>query len=175
MYSPSSAATIEAVRKLYETTCDAAYGTLFKYAALDEIIGRPVQTARHIVYAASRELETKAQRTLQNVLRIGYRIAQPAEHEALAAQQHTKARRRLAHASRVIRATNRPLLRPEELRRLEKFEAALVWHEQALSQLDRRTALLESGQVHLDQTVTARLEEMARRMESLEKSLRPEV
>lgn len=141
-------------RKLYEYLQNMPYGSLITYKELEDILESSPYENRCSIYRASKELERTAKRTLRNVRGQGYRVAEPKEHEGLALDQHRYARRRMGKAQRIISATERSMLTPEERARLSDLEARTGRIAQALKKHGQQ---IEDIQQRLDTDMEVRL------------------
>lgn len=130
-------------KRIYDHLKLQSIGYTLTHEKLKDLSEGVAPTSVHSnLYRAMRELENENQRTLINVRGVGYRIAEPREHENLARGKHKAARRRIRDAQRKVASADRSLLTDDELRRLNAIEHHLARHASMLKQLDdkqRRT------------------------------------
>jgi len=113
-----------AKQALYEKCMNAEYGELLTYDTLQSVVGYDCQTetGRYIVYAVRKMLEKHASCTLVCQTGGGYRIAQPKEHLGLMQKCHKSAKRKMRHARRIGKATDKSQLTQHERKRHDDYE-----------------------------------------------------
>ena len=118
-------------RALWQVVFDAVHAdppnTTYTYDAIGSMIETDV---RHDIYSAvgrcNRELWKRAQRSLQNVRGIGYRLLKPQEHEVQALDYHDRGRRKMKNAVAIMRATDLAALTDPERNHVLQVESVLV-------------------------------------------------
>jgi hypothetical protein len=148
-------------RALWEVVFDAVHldppTTMYSY----DDIGRMIDTdKRHDIYSAvgrcNRELWKRAQRSLQNVRGLGYRMLKPQEHEVQAMDYQDRGRRKMNNAVAIIRATDLAALNDFERTHVLQIESVLVAMGRAVDHHAQR--LTRHDEI---------LRELAQRVESL--------
>ena len=86
---------------------------------------------------AIKECENELKRSFTRVRYVGYRMVHAREHEVLAAQQRTRARRRLTAGQRKAHAADRSMLTAEERRRIDAVEMNMAQQADMLKRLDK--------------------------------------
>lgn len=135
---------------LVEAMQDAPYETLFTFEDLSDVIGRDIRTNRGCLYEAQKTLEKTSQRTLVSVPTVGYKIASPDQHEALAVKHQKRGRRQLTKALSRVTSTNRSALTSQEQQRLTDLETNLRAQQTMLRQTNAKVAKIEHKQVEQD-------------------------
>jgi hypothetical protein len=118
-------------RALWQVVFDAVHAdppnTTYTYAEIGSLIETDV---RHDIYSAvgrcNRELWKRAQRSLQNVRGIGYRMLKPQEHEVQALDYQDRGRRKMKNAIAIMRATDLTALSDPERTHVLQVESVLV-------------------------------------------------
>jgi hypothetical protein len=130
-------------RALWQVVFDAVHAdppdTIYSYAD----IGRMLETdERHDIYSAvgrcNRELWRRAQRSLQNMRGIGYRMLKPQEHEVQAMDYQDRGRRKMHNAVSIIRATDLAALNDLERTHVLQIESVLVAMGRAIDHHSQR-------------------------------------
>jgi hypothetical protein len=122
----------EAKKALFELLGSAAYGTLFTYGTLSDVMRLDSKQYRYAILAVGKQLEREAQRTLACERSIGYRVALPNEHVELGQKQEISGHRKLRRAMQVVNATKKEELSPSEWHRLDAYRTVLLAQRDAL-------------------------------------------
>lgn len=149
-------------RVVYDHVVDhTAPGDTVPYAVLGSLL---VAETRPQIYRAvaqaNKKLRDKAQRSLQVVREVGYRVLKPEEHEHQASDYQMQARRRVSTAVSVMRATDLKSMTPEARnwalqvtaglvlmgRAIDDHAGRLAQHEDLIKQLQARIETLEGGE-----------------------------
>lgn len=118
-------------RALWQVVFDAVHldppNSVYSY----DDIGRLIEAdKRHDIYSAvgrcNRELWKRAQRSLQNVRGVGYRMLKPQEHEVQALDYQDRGRRKMKNAVAIMRATDLSELSDPERTHILQVESVLV-------------------------------------------------
>jgi DNA-binding transcriptional regulator GbsR (MarR family) len=128
---------------LYEHCRELDYGTLVTYEQLNEILDRDSRENRGPIYDAMREMERHDHRTFKCVPRVGYAIAEPDEHRALAEKHRKRSYRQVKKARNKITSAPRELLSEDDRRWMDETEIRLSQLESGLRHANRRLALVE--------------------------------
>ena len=94
-------------------------------------------------WRAVKEMENEHKRSFARIRKVGYRMVEAYEHEMLARQQHTKAKRRLTTAVRKAHSADRTLLTLDERQRIDAIEDTLGRQKQWIQRLETRQAKTE--------------------------------
>lgn len=151
-------------RALWQVVFDAVHAdppnTVYDYAKIADLIETE---QRHDIYAAvgrcNRELWKRAQRSLQNVRGVGYRMLKPQEHEVQAIDYQERGRRKMRNAVAIIRATDLAGLNDLERTHVLQVESVLVAMGRAIDHHTQR--LTRHDEI---------LRELAERVDALEQS-----
>lgn len=151
---------------LFQTCVSADPGELFQYEALSEILGRNARgsSGRSLILSVGKRLEREAKRALICVPRVGYRIAQAAEHLRLGEKRHQRGSRQVNAAVRVLTATPMQELTPEEYRRHEAFLTILRENQDALRHIQRKARTVYA---EIDRDIELELQEGYARLQAL--------
>lgn len=151
-------------RALWQVVFDAVHADPPNTIYTHDDIGRLIETdKKHDIYSAvgrcNRELWKRAQRSLQNVRGVGYRMLKPQEHEVQALDYQERGRRKMKHAVAVMRATDLSALNDLERTHVLQVEAVLVAMGRAIDHHTQR--LTRHDEI---------LRELAERVDALEQS-----
>lgn len=159
--------------RLYRYFRDLPYG---HEASYDEVLATTeidLRENRMPIYRCMKELEDQDRKTLVSVHGIGYRVANPNEHEGLARRHHKSARRQVGKAVRKARSANRSMLTPVEQAQIDAVEITLSRHADLIRRLDGRVAAVERAQTQAKQEVEAKVgdvsDQVTRMREALER------
>lgn len=144
---------------LYDFLRPLEKGTIIKYDQLSSVMGRNILEARGPVYRAMQELERQDNRSLANVVGIGYRITIAQEHEGLAKHHHAKSKRQMKKALLKVTSADKSQLTREERARFEAMELAIKQQGDMIKRLDSRVAVVEKKQEKHD-TTSAKLDKL---------------
>lgn len=114
---------------LFAVLSQAPYGEIFSYAALTEIMGVDARAHRYALAMVGQRLEHEAQRVLESLRGVGYRIALARDHVDLGARKQVQGRRKIERALSILHATPVKTLTPVERQRHDAF--LLLLHQQA--------------------------------------------
>lgn len=142
-------------QQLVAATRHLPHGALLTFDEIEAIIGCNPKTSRATIYNAAKTLERSAHRTLMSVRNIGYRIALPGEHEALAVAHHRKARRQVTRAINKLGAADRTQLDATQLSAVDAHRLLYARHEAILRIHDMRLAELERSRPEVEQRLSA--------------------
>jgi hypothetical protein len=151
-------------RALWQVVFDAVHtdppDTMYSY----DQIGRLIEAdEKHDIYSAvgrcNRELWKRAQRSLQNVRGVGYRMLKPQEHEVQALDYQDRGRRKMKNAVAIMRATDLAALNDLERTHVLQVESVLVAMGRAVDHHAQR--LTRHDEI---------LRELAERVDALEQS-----
>jgi hypothetical protein len=143
----------------------APYGEMYTYEAISELIEGSAKQYRHIILEVGKRLEMDARRALQCVRGEGYRIAYPKDHLLLGRKRHTRSKRQLDNAVRVLQATETVSLSPEEKRRADAYLLLLYHHRDVLRSVREVT---KQAHKNVELMLDERVEEAIARIVALE-------
>lgn len=154
-------------RLIYDLLADLPVGGTVTYDAMSEAIGQDIRANRGPIYRATKQLEEEHRRTIISVPRIGYRIAQAAEHEDLARSHHKRARKQVAKSYRKLHSADRAALTPEQRHRFDRLEVTVSRQADMIRRLDARvtrhdTAIKDGRRTTKE--LEARVADLAERM-----------
>jgi hypothetical protein len=133
-------------------------------ATYDEVLAATeidLRINRMPIYKCIQQLEENDKKTLESVHSVGYKVAQPNEHELLARRHHRSARRQLAKSVRKARSANRSLLTATERQRIDDIEVTLSRHADAIRRLDGRVKAVEKAQKQVKEETEAKYGEVS--------------
>lgn len=133
-------------RPVYDWDKAATAGTIITYDDLAALVGHDVKADRYPIREAMRHLEQDAHKTLAVVRRIGYRVAEPAEHITLARQHQKRARRQTKRALGRTGSVDRSALTVDERARIDALELNLQRQSAFLGRLADRVERVEMDQ-----------------------------
>lgn len=96
-------------------------GDEITYADIEAEYGLDRERVHRHIRRATRHLEVTEQRTVENVIGTGYRIAQAADHVTLAKRQNRLGRKRIQRGIEIVASTNLEDLDAADRRRHERF------------------------------------------------------
>lgn len=149
---------------IYDRLSRMGIGDVITLKDLEALL--PGVAIRPPFYQAVKKLEENQKRTFENVRGVGYRMAEPRQHEKLARDKHRSARSMLRKAQRKVASADRALLTQEERQRLDALEHHFARHADMLKRLDDRQVKTEQ-RVALTEKETLRLADRVDEMESL--------
>lgn len=158
--------------KMYAYFKDLPYGHEATYDAVLAVTGIDLRINRMPIYRCIKELEDADRKTLVSVHGVGYKVANPNEHESLARRHHKSARRQVGKAVRKARSANRSLLSPVERAQIDAVEITLSRHADLIRRLDGRVAAVEKAQRQAKRDVEAKVGDVTDQVQRLEESLR---
>lgn len=135
---------------IYKVLIHMEVGQIIDYPMLDTVLGRPFRDSRTPIYRAKAELLTNYKRLLRSVSGVGYRIAEPDEHEDVARAHVRSGHRQIVKAKDLVSDTPRTGLSPEKRRSLDAFQTHLVTVAKATGALNRR---VETGKTRADEAI----------------------
>lgn len=142
-------------RSLVAATQHLPHGTLLTFDDLAAIIDADPKKSRSTIHDAAKQLERIASRTLISVRNVGYRIAMPGEHEALAVVHHRKARRQVTRAMSKLGSADRAQLDDVQRANVDAFRMLYSRHEAMLNIHDLRLRELERSRPEVEQRLSA--------------------
>lgn len=132
-------------RVIYERLCTMKIGDVITDIDLYTLLpNAPEPSVRGAFQRAKREMQQEHKRSFARVRRVGYRMAEPTEHERLALAQHRKAKRRLRAGWNEAHSADRTLLNPDDRRRIDEIEDHLTRHQQMIRRLEVRQERTET-------------------------------
>lgn len=149
---------------IYDRLSRMGIGDVITVKELEALL--PGVAIRPPLYQAIKKIEENLSRTFENVRGVGYRMAEPRQHERLALSKHKSARRMLAKAQRKIASADRALLTQDERQRLDALEHHFGRHAEMLKRLDDRQQRTEQ-RVAVAEKVQSQLEDRFDQLESL--------
>lgn len=157
--------------KLYGYFSGLPYG---HEATYDEILAATeidLRVNRMPIYRCMKQLEDDDKKTLISVHGVGYRVANPNEHEALARRHHKSARRQVGKAVRKARSANRSVLSPVERAQIDAMEITLSRHADLIRRLDGRVEAVEKAQKQAKRDVEAKVGDVSDQVQRLREAL----
>lgn len=145
-FTPKSEDGVAQWEKVYTFFHALPYGYVAEYDEIERVTGIDVRANRQPIYRCMKEMEDNDQKTLQSVHGVGYQVANPQDHEALARRHHKSARRQVTKARRKARSANRNLLTSTEAAHIDAIEITLSRHEDLIRRLDGRVTNIEKAQ-----------------------------
>jgi hypothetical protein len=145
-------------RVIFDYVENLEYGTQVTFDEFMTLLGTEDKTRVYqAVGSAKRKLWAKAQRSLDVVRGVGYRVLQPEEHELQAGGYQRTARRRLNNAVAVMQATDISRMEPKArdwvlqvtagmvlmARSIDDHQRRLAKHEDLIAELAKRITKLE--------------------------------
>lgn len=134
-----------------------------------------VRRSRTAFYRAANQWCEENHRAFIPVKGVGYRVAQPTEHELEARKHHRKSRRSMGRGLRVVRNTDYGELSPADQARFRRIENEMSRQADVIRRLDlrqdRMQEALEKGR-HETRVIGERQEEVTERVAQLEEALR---
>lgn len=127
-------------RMVYKAISALGVNDVITYEQLGEALGRDFLEDRAPIYRAMQELEREDKRTLTNVRNVGYRVAEPGEHEGLAKGHVRRSRRQLNKAKGRVDSADRNGLDAETRRRLDDMGVHLAQVGRAVTKLNRKVS-----------------------------------
>ena len=143
------------------------------YDDLTERIERDFMTDRSPFYAALRRLEEQDHRTMINVPRVGYRVADVTEQPREARRQVTKSRRALVRGKRKTlfdRATTDADTAKKLDALAERIDGLELAHRRQVARVDRLQAVVATVEGRVDEVGTATSARLARLEAALERA-----
>ena len=133
---------------VYDLLTPLDIGDTLTYEAIAEATDLPAgdrNRLRQPTRKAANVWGAEFHRALVPVNNVGYRVAEPLEHELIAKRQHRKGKRSLARGKTAMRNADRTKLDPEARQRFDAMENNLARQEDMIRRLDSRTAKLEQA------------------------------
>jgi hypothetical protein len=131
---------------IYDHIVGLEIGDVVKYDELHALLPNVSRTALYGVFTiAVKHVEEDRRRTFANVRSVGYRMVESVEHEGLARNQHSQAKRRLGAARRKLHSADRSRLTPEQRRRVDALEDHVSAQQEMIRRLDARVERAERG------------------------------
>jgi hypothetical protein len=133
---------------IYEVLIDLSIGDLLRYDALDELLERDFRRAgagRTPLARAMVELEKTHQRTLRNVLNVGYEVVEGGAQVVLAQQQAHRGHRRFRRSAVLASTTRRDALNYEQTKRLDALQLMVERLEAESRRVNRRMDDIEAA------------------------------
>lgn len=157
-------------RVVYDMLVKLEIGDLLRYEDLLEALDMKArERVRGPVRKAAAVWGEEFHRALVPVYGIGYRVAEPTEHELIARKHHRKSRRALGRSRAAIRDVDRSLLTPAERARFDRMEVELSRHSDMIKRIDLKQEKIQKT-IEADRAArqatddkVARLEEALRR------------
>lgn len=148
------------------------YGHVATYDDVLTATDIDLRVNRQPIYRAMKELEANDQKTLESVHKVGYKVAEPKEHETLARRHHKSARRQVDKAVRKARSANRALLNPTERAQIDAVEMTLSRHADAIRRLDGRVSKIETAQSEARQETEEKFGDLSEQVERMREALK---
>jgi hypothetical protein len=146
----------------YDAISKLDVNEIITYDELTEIAEFNIRNNRAPFYAAVQRLQTEDKRTMVNVPKIGYRVAQASEHANIGKKYQKKAKRSVFRGLKVVRNTDVTGLSQEERETLDGVTSVLTKHNRMLINHNKRLKTLEEAKTKTDHEIQTLREEQER-------------